>query len=254
MGKGGLNFKDLTNQKFGRLTVLYRTDDYVSPNGRHCVKWHCLCDCGNECDVRSDGLCIGRTQSCGCYQEDRLVETIKKYNTYDLSNEYGIGYTSKDEPFYFDLEDYDKIKDFCWRYDKHGYVVTYKKQNGHNHIIQMHNLIMGCVDVDHIGGARYDNRKACLRIPNGEYGFDTYNHMNRAMSSRNTSGHTGVGLSSNKKRWVAKITFNKHTIHLGTFDSYEEAVEAREEAERKYYGEYSYNNSQALYNEILKVV
>lgn len=31
-------------------------------------------------------------------------------NTYDLSGEYGIGYTTKGEEFWFDLEDYDKIK------------------------------------------------------------------------------------------------------------------------------------------------
>ena len=42
-----------------------------------------------------------------------MSETFKKYNTYDLSGEYGIGYTSKGEEFYFDLDDYDKIKDYC---------------------------------------------------------------------------------------------------------------------------------------------
>ena len=49
----------------------------------------------------------------------------KKYNTYDLTGEYGIGYTSKDEEFYFDLEDYDKIKDYCWRITMQGYVRAY---------------------------------------------------------------------------------------------------------------------------------
>lgn len=33
----------------------------------------------------------------------------KIFNKYDLSGEYGIGYTSKGEEFYFDLEDYKKM-------------------------------------------------------------------------------------------------------------------------------------------------
>ncbi|WP_368488451.1 hypothetical protein [Clostridium sp. BJN0013] len=37
-----------------------------------------------------------------------------KYNTYDLTGEYGIGYDAKGNIFYFDLEDYDRIKDFYW--------------------------------------------------------------------------------------------------------------------------------------------
>ena len=51
------------------------------------------------------------------------VKKIKKYNTYDLSGEYGIGYTTKGEKFLFDLEDYEKIKDYCWCVDKTDTVV-----------------------------------------------------------------------------------------------------------------------------------
>ena len=36
-------------------------------------------------------------------------------NKYDLSGEYGIGWTHNTEhEFYFDLEDYDIIKYYCW--------------------------------------------------------------------------------------------------------------------------------------------
>lgn len=30
------------------------------------VKWHCICDCGNECDILSNALVSGKTKSCGC--------------------------------------------------------------------------------------------------------------------------------------------------------------------------------------------
>jgi hypothetical protein len=43
------------------------------------------------------------------------AQKLKKFNQYDLSGSYGIGYCSNtNNPFYFDLEDYDLIKDYCW--------------------------------------------------------------------------------------------------------------------------------------------
>lgn len=50
--------KDLTGQKFHRLTVLGPTD---SPS-----YWRTLCDCGNEKVVRGSSLVSGNTKSCGC--------------------------------------------------------------------------------------------------------------------------------------------------------------------------------------------
>ena len=80
--------------------------------------WECLCDCGNIVNVAGSALKNGNTKSCGCYKRemDKKIYGIqnKKYNTYDLSGEYGIGYTEDSTIFYFDLEDYDKIKDYYW--------------------------------------------------------------------------------------------------------------------------------------------
>ena len=47
-----------------------------------------------------------------------------KYNKYDLSGCFGIGYASNnDDLFYFDLEDYNKIKNTCW-YSKNGRMIN----------------------------------------------------------------------------------------------------------------------------------
>lgn len=59
--------KDLTGQKFGRLTVISKTESRVD---RHVV-WACLCECGNSHLVPSNALTSGRTQSCGCLLEER---------------------------------------------------------------------------------------------------------------------------------------------------------------------------------------
>ena len=76
-------FKDLTGQRFGRLVVVERAEDYVSPSGHHLVKWHCKCDCGNEIDTVTASLKLGKTTSCGCYRN----EISKKVNTKDLSEQ-----------------------------------------------------------------------------------------------------------------------------------------------------------------------
>ena len=61
--------EDLTGKKFGKLTVLYRAEDYIQPSGQHKRMWHCKCECGNECNIRASDLKSGNTKSCGCFQK-----------------------------------------------------------------------------------------------------------------------------------------------------------------------------------------
>ena len=227
MGK----FKDLTGMRFGRLVVVKRAEDYILPNGRKCVRWLCKCDCGNEVIVFSNN--IGKTiLSCGCFAKENMSKVKKKYNTYDLSGEYGIGYTSKGEEFYFDLEDYDKIKDYCWLINSEGYVASAKG-------VLFHNIIMNDKFIDHKNHKKYDNKKYNLRKVTS-----SQNQMNGSKRFDNTSGVTGVSWDKLKNKWIAYIAKNGKQKHLGGFDKFEDAVKARKEAEEKYFGEYSYDNSQ----------
>lgn len=57
-------FTDLTGQRFTKWKVLKRAANYK--NGK--ARWVCLCDCGNESIVISQGLLNGRSRSCGCLQ------------------------------------------------------------------------------------------------------------------------------------------------------------------------------------------
>lgn len=56
--------KDLTGQKFGKLTALYPTDSIGVNKGS--IVWYCSCECGNYCEVDSKSLRNKNTQSCGC--------------------------------------------------------------------------------------------------------------------------------------------------------------------------------------------
>lgn len=66
------NALDLKNQKFGKLTALYR----VKSKDRY-TRWKCQCECGNTTIVRTDYLRNGHTKSCGC-------EKSKYFNKLDL--------------------------------------------------------------------------------------------------------------------------------------------------------------------------
>lgn len=238
---------DLTGQKFGRLIALYKNGNTSSG----LVLWHCKCECGNECDKVGVELRRGRVKSCGCATREFISNARLKHNEYDLSNEFGIGYTSKGEPFYFDLEDYNKIKDYCWWMTNDGYVsAKIKRSNGKQ--ILMHNIVMGQKHIDHISGVRYDNRKSNLRTFDKEiYSFETYNNINKKVQKNNTSGYPGVSWHSRDNIWEVHISIDNKLHYLGRYTQLEDAIKARKDAEEKYFGEYSYDNSQKLSKKII---
>lgn len=62
------HIKDLTRQKFGRLTVLeLDSSNYDDNKG---ARWICRCDCGNIVTVLGGRLVSGQTQSCGCLKNN----------------------------------------------------------------------------------------------------------------------------------------------------------------------------------------
>lgn len=242
---------DLVGLKFNKLTVIKRLENKVYESGETRSQYLCECDCEekNKVIVLGKNLKNGNTKSCGCLKKKAIAITIKankKYNTYDLSGEYGIGYTSNGKEFYFDLEDYDKIKDYYWYIDNHGYVRTDIRIDNKKVTLWMHRLVMCLNDielcVDHIHGnqTKNDNRKSNLRIATR-----SQNQMNACLSTNNTSGITGVYWYKPSKKWLAIIMVNRQRIHLGYFEKFEDAVKARKEAEEKYFGEFSYDNSQS---------
>lgn len=241
------NLIDLTGQKFGRLTVIKRTEDHVQPSGQRKTQWLCKCDCGNECVAQGNVLRRNEVKSCGCLNSELITarnKQSKKYNTYDLSGEYGIGYTTKGEEFYFDLEDYDLIKNYCWFIDSRGYVISQKTQE-HERIIQ-HRFIMNCPDefeIDHIHQEnKNDNRKANLRICS-----HMKNSMNRGIRSDNKFGVTGVykEMCNGKEKWVARIKAYGKTYRK-RFVDFNSAVKQRKEWEEQLFSDYSYANSQKI--------
>jgi len=226
-------FLDATGMRFGRLVVL----KYGGKSNAGLSTWICQCDCGNTTEpIQIGNLTNGHTQSCGCYLADRNFEIRKKYNAYDLSGKFGVGYTFKGEEFYFDLEDYDLIKNYCWSLKPDGAVVC-------DHL-KMHRLVLGILDnpeirPDHKNRNRQDNRKENLRPATF-----SQNAANRSLQPNNTTGIVGVYKAKSKgypdyKKWKAKIENEKIVYELGTFETFDEAVVARLTAEKEIFGEFA---------------
>ncbi len=230
-----IHLEDLIGQKFGRLTVIQRADDYIDSNGEHRVRWLCECSCAehNRVVVWAMHLKSGNTQSCGCIQKETVAEISKKYNTYDLSEDYGVLWTTNtNKMVYFDLDNADEILKYAWHEDKDGYPVG--RVNGID--VRMH-VFIGCKNFDHINRNKLDNRRNNLRQCTVQQ-----NLYNKSKSKRNTSGIIGVSWHKVAHKWTARLSIDHKCIYLGLFTDKDDAIRARLNAEVKYFGEFAPQN------------
>lgn len=223
---------DLTGKRFGRLTVISKDGKDKNNN----TIWHCKCDCGNTVSVIHSRLTNENVRSCGCLRSDMAVERFSKENIYDVSGEYGIGYTTNtNKPFYFDLEDYNKIKQYTWFEDiaTNGYHSLKTKDVKTGKVFRMSSLF-GFKYHDHINRNPLDNRKENFREATAQE-----NARNRTKSSNNTSGFIGVCWDKEKLKWLSYIAVDNKQIKLGRFHSKEDAIRTRLLAEKKYFKEFA---------------
>ena len=228
-------YADLTGQKFNLLTVVRHIGRVrIGTGEQYSQLWECQCDCGKKCNVDSRSLKSGNTKSCGCIQGEKYRSHF--LNSYDLNGEYGIGWFNNGDKFLFDIDDYPIISKYTWYKSDSGYASTvYKNQR-----MRMHRMILGLKDfdihhtVDHINHDTCDNRRSNLRICT-----QAENNRNKCDPSNNTSGHIGVGYLPLYNKYRAYIDLNGVQISLGTFNTFEEAVRARESGEKKYFAEYA---------------
>lgn len=218
-----------------RLIVIRQAEDYVSPNGTHYARWLCECNCEehNQIIARGNDIKSGHTLSCGCYHREKTSQCLKKYNKYDLSGEYGIGFAiNTNNPFYFDLCDYDLIKDYCW-YERVRNGFSSLQTNINNKMVGMHQLL-GYSGYDHSNRNELDNRKNNLRNATQKE-----NSRNRSLARNNTSGFIGVWFHRKAEKWWAGIEVDGNKLYLGLFINKEDAIRSRLQAEAKYFGKFA---------------
>jgi hypothetical protein len=67
---------NLTDQRFGRLTVVKRNYKFQNGNG---VLWECVCDCGEITYATTANLKAGMVKSCGCLLSENNINKMKNY-------------------------------------------------------------------------------------------------------------------------------------------------------------------------------
>ena len=83
--------------------------------------------------------------------------------------------------------------------------------------------------IDHINGVRDDNRLENLRDVTRQE-----NQRNRAKSTNNTSGHTGVYWNKAADKWHSRIKIDGKYNNLGLYADLQDAIDVRKAAEKQY--------------------
>lgn len=72
-----MNRKNISGQRFGKLTAVTPTDQRKNKR----VVWECKCDCGNTVYLPISYLTTGDTKSCGCLKASLEEENLRsKYD------------------------------------------------------------------------------------------------------------------------------------------------------------------------------
>lgn len=153
-----------------------------------------------------------------------------------------VKHKGRNEYIHADVEDMDTLSWFRWYINGNGYAIaSYPKPLGDwTKKILMHRLLLnssGDMHVDHINHNKLDNRHMNLRRCTRKQ-----NQGNSRMQSNNKTGFKGVFKSINGK-FVAQVKIDLKSIHLGTFETAEEAAKAYNKAAHEEWGEFAYLNT-----------
>lgn len=171
-----------------------------------------------------------------------MKRTINKYTVLDTHVELYIeSKNGKHGVVLIDKDDALMCKRYTWYINNNGYAIaTHNFGNSKQKTIRMHRYLLENelldnhkMQVDHINRNRLDNRRNNLRLAT-----PSQNSINRIKRNQDENKVKGVNWHKGKCKWCAQININGKQRQVGQFDNYEEAVLARKEAEKRYYGDY----------------
>lgn len=208
---------DETGNRYNNLTVIgYSHYDKKA----EITYWDCICDCGSDCKVRGSSLRTGRAKSCGCLSRAALELRSKHERSY--TREYSIWASmiqrcTNPKNTHFDY------------YGGLGVRVLDGWELFENFFADMGEAPDGTT-LDRI------DSKGDYCKENCRWADKSMQQFNQKIRVTNTSGKTGVSFMKSRNKWRARISTDTQEIHLGMFESFEQAVLAREAAELKYFG------------------
>lgn len=124
-----------------------------------------------------------------------------------------------------------KVGDEIKSKDNAGYIQVSIKSK----MYRLHRIIWFCEkgeipkQIDHINGIRDDNRMCNLRNVSQQE-----NLKNQKKRCDNTSGYSGISFNKSRNKWRVRIYVDKKEKHLGYFNTIEEAIDVRKQAEVDY--------------------
>lgn len=159
---------------------------------------------------------------------------------YEKDGKYYICLTLGQETI-VDKDDYGYLTQFFWqarptRTKKNFYAIRNVgwDNQGRRLKVSMHREIMHFpegLEVDHINGDPLDNRKHNLRICTHA---ENVRNQNR---KSNKAGHKGITKHGDK--WRAQIGVNYEKVHIGVYETRNEAIAAYTTASKWYHKEFS---------------
>ncbi len=136
-----------------------------------------------------------------------------------------------------DDSDYTKVSGFVWRVANTSGGKSYIVTNFNSRLRYLHRFIMQAKDgqhIDHINGNTYDNRRDNLRF--ATHAENTRN-CSKCKTGRGSSKYKGVSLD--KTKWRARITFNANTETIGYFKDEVEAANAYDKKAIELFGDFA---------------
>lgn len=193
--------------------------------------------CGTPFRVPPSRLSEARYCAFECYTKARRNKPVK------LSGDgTAVIPLSRGKVAIISAEDVPLTSGYAWSLHSSGYAQA-RGHDGSN--LLLHRLLLGFpdADIDHISGDKLDNRRSNLRVVNR-----SQNNMNLPRRSANESGYKGV--YRNRDRWAASIQAYGQRIHLGTFDTPEEAAKAYDSKALELHGNFARINFPGDHSEI----
>jgi len=152
-----------------------------------------------------------------------------------------------------DAINYEYLNQFNWfavKGNKTFYAArNIRKTNGKQTHIYMHILIMGQKDgciIDHFDGNGLNNRRQNLRYctySQNQQNSQWYKSKPRYSSKyKGVRYHSGKNDKQRKKKWDARIMYQRKAIFLGSFVTEREAALAYNDAAYQYFGEFANPN------------